>query len=58
MMSRVDVAEAHNLPVASVSFASANATRRPNDSTRPSARTVPMSAVTGLWKATFNSTVV
>ncbi len=47
--SRVDVAEAYRRPEASTSSASANAARRPKDSSSPSARTLPVSLVKALW---------
>ena len=46
--SSVDVADAYNLPRASVSLASANATLRPNESKLLSARKSPVSLVIGL----------
>lgn len=46
--SNVDVADAYNLPLASLSFPSAKAALRPNESTRPSARRSPVSLVIGL----------
>jgi hypothetical protein len=46
--SNVDIADAYNLPLASVNLASANAALRPNESTRPSARKSPVSLVIGL----------
>ncbi len=43
--SNVEVADAYNLPSASVSLASANATLWPNESKLPSARRRPVSLV-------------
>ncbi len=44
-----DVAEARRRPDASVSLASVKAARRPKESTVPSARTLPVSAVMPRW---------